>query len=130
MGESSRGAARAANKRGAQACTPKGTGVHHILPFERWAHSVWPEHHAKQLQRITQRKLRTIKYQLAGRDPSYADIVAVLQSEHGFSFLQFAMADAKPTWWRGIAKARSLSTMRKQLDEQRRRIEQLELSLD
>lgn len=105
--------------------------MHHILPFERWAHTAWPLKPSAQLHAITRKSARTIKYWLAGeRAPSYDDLVAILRSEDGFSLLQHLMGEARPKWWRGIAKARSLGAMRRELDAQRRRIEQLELSID
>jgi hypothetical protein len=92
---------------------------------------LWPVKPANQLRAITGASLRTCKYWLAGRhDPSFADLIALLRSEDGFAVLQHLMADARPAWWRGIVRAKSLSRMRKELEEQRRRIEQLELELD
>lgn len=131
MRESSAVRAEKANSGSARTCIRKCTPVHQILPFERWAHSVWPVKPASNLRAIMRRSLRTIRYQLSGkRKPDYDDVVALLRSEHGFSFLQHVMGDAHPPWWRGIAKVRSLATMRKQIDEQRRRIEQLELEIE
>lgn len=131
MAESNSTARVWSNKSGAQSCTRKCTIVHQILPFERWARSIWPTKPVDVLRSLTRRSLRTCKYWIAGaREPSYADLTALLRSEAGFSLLQHLMGEAKPVWWRGVQKARSLSAMRKELDLQRRRIEQLELNLD
>jgi hypothetical protein len=129
--ESSAARSKKANPKGARSCPPKGNAVHHMLPFERWARAAWPQDGAKNLGRLIKRSLRTCKYQLAGtRDPSYADVIALLRSEHGFSFLQFMMGDAEPAWWRGIAKARGLASLRKQLADAQRRIAQLEMDFE
>jgi hypothetical protein len=105
--------------------------VHHILPFELFLRAIWPHDRAKNYMRITGAKPSTVKHRISGkRTPDYVEIVAILRSDYGYEFLDHVMGDAKPRWWRGVAKARSLSAMRKQLDEQRRRIEQLELTMD
>jgi hypothetical protein len=130
MRESSPAKARKANSQGARSCTKSGTSVHHILPLALWARSVWPLKPVANLRALTGRSIRTTKYQLGGRDPSYADVVALLRSEHGFSFLQHLMGDATPAWWRGLSRVRSLASLRKQIAEQQRRLAQLELELD
>lgn len=130
-GESESTARVWSNKRGARKCPSKGTNVHHILPFERFLRAIWPHDRAKNYMRITGAKPSTAKHRISGRrDPDYAEIVALLRSEQGYAFLEYAMGDAGPAWWRGIRKTRSLAKMRRELDEQRRRIEQLELSID
>jgi hypothetical protein len=40
------------------------------------------------------------------------------------------MGDAKPKWWRGVQRARSLGTLRKEVAEHNKRIAQLELAID
>ncbi len=130
MRESLRRAPRKANRPGAQSCTRKGTSVHYILPLERWARAVWPQKPVDNLKAITGRSVRTIKYQLRGRPLSRDDIVALLRSEHGFSFLQYLMAGADPLWWKGIVRVRSVATLRRQIAEQQKRLAQLEFEID
>jgi hypothetical protein len=129
--ESSAQPAKKANLPSAKPCPSKGTPVHHILPFERWARQVWRQDRAKSLSAIIRRSLRTCKYRIKGtRKPDYDDIAALLRSEYGFSFLEHLMGEASPAWWRGIAKAQSLAATRKQLAEAQRRIAQIELEFD
>jgi len=123
--------AKSANSPGERSCTSKGNNLHPVLPFELFLRAVWPTDTAKQASRITGRSLRAVKYQLAGQaHPRYEDIVAMLRSEHGFEFLQHVMGEARPKWWRGVQKARGLGDMRRQLQDQQRRIAQLEMALD
>jgi hypothetical protein len=114
----------------AQPCPSKGTGVHQILPFELFLRAVWPSDRIKNIQKVTNRSERAIKYQLAGRAPGYEDIVKFLRSDYGFEFLEHVMGDAKPNWWSAVQKARGLGDMRRQLNEQQRRIAQLEMAVD
>jgi hypothetical protein len=131
MGTASAAAVRKAKNTGAQKWTPKSTNVHKILPFELFLRTIWPVDRTKNYMRLTGAKLHTAKHRVAGnRDPDYAEVVAVLRSEHGFEFLQHVIGDATPKWWRGVQKARGLGDMRRQLAEQQRRIAQLEMAID
>lgn len=121
---------RKSNSQGARACPSKGTDVHQILPFELFLRTIWPHDHAKNYMRLTGAKLRTAKYRLAGRDPDFAEVIAILRSEHGYQFLQHVMGDAHPKWWRGIQHARSLGALRREVAEHNKRIAQLELAID
>lgn len=114
----------------AQLCPSKGTGVHQILPFELFLQAIWPTDRIKNIQRVTRKSVRAIKYQLAGRPPGYEDIVAILRSDHGFELLEHVMGDHRPPWWRNVRKARGLGDMRRQLADQQRRIAQLEMAMD
>lgn len=123
--------AKKSNSPGAKSCTPKCNSLHQLLPFELFLRAVWPTDTAKQFGRVSGKSLRAIKYQLAGEShPSYADIVAIIRSEHGFAFLQHVIGEANPKWWRSVQRARSLGALRKQVAEQSRRIAQLELAID
>lgn len=128
--ESSATLPKKANSGGAKGCTQKGKVLHPILPFERWARSVWPIKPVANLRAVIQRSPRTCKYRLKGLDPDFADVIALLRSEFGFSFLEYLMADAEPAWWRGFRRASGLAAMRKKLAEAQRRIAQLELELE
>lgn len=119
-----------ANSGRAKPCPPKGNNLHQILPFELFLRRIWPHDTPKLASKFTGKSIRQIKYQLAGQSPSFTDAVAFLRSEHGFEFLQHVMGDAQPRWWREVNKARSLGAMRRQLEDQRRRIAQLELAVD
>jgi len=137
MTESSAARARKANLPGAKACTPKGkplhsAPVHKLLPLEQWARQVWPTGGApKNLARLINRSLRTAKYRLTATYPlDLDDVVRILRSDHGYSFLQFVMGDASPAWWRGLGKARGLAAMRRQMAELQRRLAQAELDFD
>lgn len=131
MSESSRAIARPSNKSRAQTCPPKGTNVRFILPFELFLRAIWPQDRTKNYMRLTGAKPSTAKHRVSGRrDPDYAEVVAVLRSEHGFDFLDHVMGDAAPKWWRNVRKARGLGDMRRQLAEQHRRIAQLEMAID
>lgn len=130
MAESSAALRKSAKGPGARSCTPKCTSVHSILPFELFLRAVWPVDTVKQVGRVTGKSLRAIKYQLAGRDPAYHDIVAIIRSEHGYDFLQHVMGEANPKWWRTVQHARGIGALRKQVAEQSRRIAQLELAID
>lgn len=119
------------NSPGAKSCTSKCNTLHHILPFELFLRAVWPSDTAKQASRVTGKSLRAIKYQLAGEShPSYADIVAIIRSEHGFAFLQHVIGEANPRWWRSVQRARSLGALRKEIAEHNKRIAQLELAIE
>jgi len=116
---------------GARSCTSKCNKLHQILPFELFLRAVWPSDQTKNYMRLTGKSERAAKYQIAGRThPSYTDVVAVLRSEHGFDFLEHAMGDVSPKWWKAVRKARGLGDMRRQLADQQRRIAQLEMALD
>jgi hypothetical protein len=136
MRESSMAKVRKANLPGAKACTKKGrplhsAAVHKLLPLERWARQVWPIGAPKNLAFLIGRSLRTSKYRLAGAYPlDLDDIVRILRSEHGYSFLQYMMADASPAWWRALGRARGLAAMRKQMAELQRRLAQAEMDFD
>ncbi|MEI9804145.1 MAG: hypothetical protein WDN48_06315 [Pseudolabrys sp.] len=130
MAEASAAARKSAKSPSAKLCTSKGKVLHQILPFELFLRTIWPHDRAKNYCRVTGKSLRTAKYKLAGGVPDFEDAVAILRSEHGFDFLQHVMGEAKPKWWRGVIKARSLGDMRRQLSEQQRRIAQLELAID
>lgn len=119
--------AEKANQPRAKNCTPKCNTLHPILPFEQFLRAVWPVDTAKKASRITGKSLRMVKYQLAGSDPKYRDIVAIIRSEYGYAFLQHVMGNADPAWWRGVQKAKSIGAIRRDVAEQNKRLAQLEL---
>ena len=134
MGAASAGRAKSANSRGVKSGPSKGQKwpekVHRILPFELFLRQIWPQDRTKKYMHLTACAERTAKRRLSGADPDYAEVVAMLRSEHGFEFLEHVMGDASPKWWKGVRKARGLGDMRRQLAEQQRRIAQLEMALD
>lgn len=115
----------------AQKCTPKRTHVRQILPFESFLREIWPEDRTKNYMRLTGAKVRTAKYRVAGkRPPDYAEIVAILRSEHGFRFLKHALGDARPQWFSGVERAKNIGDMRRRLAQQQRELAQLEMEID
>lgn len=102
----------------------------HRPSFSRWARAFWPIKPVEHLQLLTGRAPRTCKYWAAGeRDPQFPDLVAILHSEAGGSLLEHLMGGARPLWWRDFLKAKNLGTLRRELEEQRKRIAQMEAEL-
>lgn len=124
-------ARKKSNSPGVRPCTSKSPNVHQFLPFELFLRTIWPHDRAKNYMRLTGTGARTAKYRLSGkRLPDYAEVVAIIRSEHGFEFIQHVMGAAAPKWWKSVRKARGLGDMRRQLADQQRRIAQLEMQLD
>lgn len=98
--------------------------------FSRWARTYWRTKPVENLQHLIGRAPRTCAYYVNGdRDPHYADMVALLRSEAGGSLLEHLMGTARPLWWRDFLKAKNLGTLRRELEEQRKRIAQMEQDL-
>jgi hypothetical protein len=105
--------------------------VHQFLPFELFLRTIWPHDRAKNYMRLTGTGTRTAKYRLSGkRLPDYAEVVAIIRSEHGFEFIQHVIGEANPKWWRSVQRARSLGALRKEVAEHNKRIAQLELAIE
>jgi hypothetical protein len=129
--ESSAAVVELAKTPGVRTGTPKRQNVHFILPFEQFLRTIWPADRTKNYMRLTGAKMRTAKRRLAGDgSPDYAELVAVLRSEHGFALLQHVMGDHRPQWWSGVSRAKHLGDLRKQVAEQQRKIAQLEMSIE
>ena len=117
--------------RPAKCCPPKGNKLRQLLPFELFLRELWPEDRTKNYMRLTGAKVRTAKHRIEGKHPpDYAEIAAILRSEHGFKFLQHIMGDARPSWFASVSKAKDIGALRRQLAEQQRRLTQMEMGLE
>lgn len=111
--------------------TSKCHDVRQILPFELFLRELWPQDRIKNYMRLTGAGLRTAKRRTAGKHPpDYAEIAAILRSEHGFKFLQHIMGDARPSWFASVTKAKDIGALRRQVAEQQRRLTQMEMGLE
>jgi len=114
-----------------ESVTSKGHDVRQILPFELFLRELWPQDRIKNYMRLTGAGLRTAKRRTAGKHPpDYAEIAAILRSEHGFKFLQHIMGDARPSWFASVTKAKDIGALRRSLAEQQRRISQIEMEIE
>lgn len=101
---------------------PVGRGI------PRLARMLWPERTAAELALRTGTTERACRDVLARRAIfSMPALVALLQSDDGFAFLEEVMGAAKPAWWKWARRAVQLGEMRRLQELQRKRIEQLEL---
>lgn len=131
MGESLRAAVDFVKSTPEKTCTPKGSKLHRLLPFELFLREIWPEDRTKNYMRLTGAKLRTAKNRVGGHHPpDYEEIAAILRSEHGFKFLQHIMGDARPAWFASVTKAKDIGALRRQVAEQQRRLTQMEMGLE
>lgn len=133
MPEALRVDVEASNKRQSRSCPPKGTSVHVILPFELFLRAIWPsdQHRRKKYMRLTGAKESTAKHRVSGkRNPSYEEIVAILRGDFGGDWIEHAMGDANPTWYRTMRRARNIGALRRQVAEQNKRLQQLELDVE
>lgn len=109
----------------------KGHKIRKLLPFELFLREIWPEDRIKNYMRLTGAGFETAKRRTAGKHPpDYAEIAAILRSEHGFKFLQHIMGDARPSWFASVSKAKDIGALRRQLAEQQRRLTQMEMGLE
>ena len=109
----------------------KGNDVRHVLPFELFLREIWPQDRTKNYMRITGTKVSTAKHRVSGKfPPDYAEIAAILRSEHGFQLLKHIMGDARPQWFSGVERARNIGAMRRQLAEQQRKLAQFEMEIE
>lgn len=97
----------------------------------RVARGLWPRKTDLELAARTTASDRMARYWLAERYRLSADdLAALLRSDAGLDILEAIMGDAVPAWWRRVKRAASLSALRRAQEEQRQKIEQLELNLD
>jgi hypothetical protein len=100
-------------------------------PFGPWARSAYPVKPPAHLAHLTGRGIRTCNYWMAGkREPGYRDIIAILRSDVGSSFLEHLMRGARPAWWPHFDRERTLDALRRELAGSRERIEQLGIRLE
>ena len=105
--------------------------MHQILPFELFLREIWPQDRTKNYMRLTGAAQRTAKRRLSGKHPpDYAEIAAILRSEYGFHLLQHIMGDARPKWFSGIERARSIGELRRRVAEQQRQLAQFEMAIE
>ncbi|WP_458760521.1 hypothetical protein ACSVBT_06935 [Afipia sp. TerB] len=70
---------------------------------------------------------RVAKHRLAEtRDYSGEELRALLQSDHGYEFLQLLMEDAKPRWWSMVEQAMALARARHHQEMARQEVLSLE----
>lgn len=110
--------------------TPKCQSVYQILPFELFLREIWPQDRTKNYMRLTGARARTAKRRLAGSNPDYDEIVAILRSDYGIQFVEHVMGDARPSWFASVKRARNLGDLRKQHADLQRRIAQMEMGAE
>jgi hypothetical protein len=114
-----------------KSCPPKGNNVHRLLPFELFLREIWLDDRTKNYMRVTGAKASTAKHRISGKHPpDYAEIAAILRSEHGFKLLKHIMGDARPQWFSGFERAKNIGDLRRRLAAEQRRLAQLEMEIE
>lgn len=95
------------------------------------AHALFPRKTAAELAVISGASPRTCERWLSERCGLSAEALAeLLRSEHGLKFLEAIMGDARPAWWKAFRKQVERAEIRRQIEQQRRRLDELDASDD
>jgi len=94
-----------------------------------FARTLWPRKTAPELAHRADVTVRTAEHWLGGRCGLSADALAeLICSDAGLDLLEAMMErrGTKPDWWRAFKRQTSIAAARREIDEARRRLEQLE----
>lgn len=130
MRSASATATRKATLRSEARFTRSGSGLHFFRAVPRLAGILWPEKTAAEMALRTKTTERACR-EILNRNAVFSTgaLISLLQSEEGFLFLKEVMGTSKPTWWKWAERAVHLGNMRRELERQRKAIEQYELQL-
>jgi hypothetical protein len=118
------------NPERAKNCPSGRNNLHHILPFERFLREIWPADRTKNYMRLTGAKQSTAKQRVRGKfAPDYAEIAAIIRSEHGYEFIKHILGDVRPEWFTAIERAKNIGETRKLHAQLQRRLAQLEMDV-
>lgn len=106
-----------------------GRSLPPIAAIARVARRIWPVKTDREMSLRTGTSDRACRDLLAERGGMSLDaITSLLKSEEGIDFLEALLGDATPAWRARLHRSIKLAELRQQLEEQRQRIAELELS--
>lgn len=131
MREPSTGRRKKANPRGAVDCTISGSGLHLSRVISAFVRGRWPRKTEAELRLRADIRERQAKALIGGdAAPSGETLASLITSDAGFALIAALMAalpeGERPEWWSRMQRQMALSDARRELEENRRRIERLE----
>lgn len=122
-------ARRMSNPRAERACSASGKGLQPIFDLSATIKAIFPVKTANRYAVAARISERMARYQLSRRYRISAPaLTALLRSEYGLRVLEEIMGDAKPKWWRGFRRQKSIAALRAQQTANERLLRALEES--